>query len=94
VELEGQPFVRHDGNSGGLTTVRSSPTITTGLVLQAAYPRLFRHLTENRCAACIPRGSARGLSPHRLRRDEEVIRTYIQNQEQEDQRLEQMNLWR
>jgi len=27
-------------------------------------------------------------------RDEEVIRNYIRNQEQEDQRLEQMNLWR
>jgi putative transposase len=27
-------------------------------------------------------------------RDETVIREYIRNQEQEDQRLEQMNLWR
>jgi len=27
-------------------------------------------------------------------RDEEVIRNYIRNQEEEDQRLEQMNLWR
>ncbi len=27
-------------------------------------------------------------------RDEEVIRQYIRNQEQEDQRLDQMNLWR
>jgi putative transposase len=27
-------------------------------------------------------------------RDEEVIRRYIRNQEEEDQRLEQMNLWR
>jgi hypothetical protein len=27
-------------------------------------------------------------------RDEEVIRNYIRNQEQEDQRLDQMNLWR
>src|SRR3978361_1907509 len=27
-------------------------------------------------------------------RDEEVIRNYIRNQEQEDQRLEQLNLWR
>ena len=27
-------------------------------------------------------------------RDEAVIREYIQNQEQEDSRLEQMNLWR
>ncbi len=27
-------------------------------------------------------------------RDEAVVREYIRNQEQEDQRLEQMNLWR
>jgi len=27
-------------------------------------------------------------------RDEEAIRAYIRNQEKEDQRLEQMNLWR
>jgi putative transposase len=27
-------------------------------------------------------------------RDEEVIRQYIRNQEKEDQRLEQLNLWR
>jgi putative transposase len=27
-------------------------------------------------------------------RDEEAIRAYIRNQEREDQRLEQMNLWR
>jgi putative transposase len=27
-------------------------------------------------------------------RDEEVIREYIRNQEREDKRLEQMNLWR
>jgi len=27
-------------------------------------------------------------------RDEEAIRAYIRNQEKEDQRLEQLNLWR
>jgi putative transposase len=27
-------------------------------------------------------------------RDEEAIRAYIRSQEKEDQRLEQMNLWR
>jgi putative transposase len=27
-------------------------------------------------------------------RDEKVIRDYIRNQEQEDERLDQMNLWR
>ena len=27
-------------------------------------------------------------------RDEEAIRAHIRNQEKEDQRLEQMNLWR
>ena len=37
---------------------------------------------------------ARGYFVSTVGRDEEVIRTYIRNQEQEDQRLEQMNLWR
>jgi putative transposase len=32
--------------------------------------------------------------PHAYWRDEEVIRQYIRNQEKEDARLEQMNLWR
>ena len=31
---------------------------------------------------------------HTVGRDEEAIRAYIRNQEKEDQRLEQMNLWR
>ena len=37
---------------------------------------------------------ARGYYVSTIGRDEEVIRNYIRNQEQEDQRLEQMNLWR
>lgn len=37
---------------------------------------------------------ARGYFVSTVGRDEEVIRAYIRNQEQEDQRLEQMNLWR
>ena len=37
---------------------------------------------------------ARGYFISTVGRDEEVIRNYIRNQEQEDQRLEQMNLWR
>ena len=37
---------------------------------------------------------ARGYFVSTVGRDEEVIRNYIRNQEQEDQRLEQMNLWR
>jgi putative transposase len=37
---------------------------------------------------------ARGYSVSTVGRDEEVIRNYIRNQEQEDQSLEQMNLWR
>jgi putative transposase len=38
--------------------------------------------------------SARGYFVSTVGRDEEVIRNYIRSQEQEDQRLEQMNLWR
>ena len=37
---------------------------------------------------------ARGYFVSTVGRDEEVIRNYIRNQEEEDQRLDQMNLWR
>ena len=37
---------------------------------------------------------ARGFFVNTVGRDEEAIRAYIRNQETEDQRLEQMNLWR
>jgi len=37
---------------------------------------------------------ARGYFVSTVGRDEEVIRNYISNQEEEDRRLDQMNLWR
>jgi len=37
---------------------------------------------------------ARGYSVSTVGRDETGIRDYIRNQEQEDKRLDQMNLWR
>ena len=37
---------------------------------------------------------ARGYFGNTVGRDENAIRAYIQNQEKEDQRLEQLNLWR
>ena len=37
---------------------------------------------------------ARGFWVSRVGRDEAVIREYIRNQEEEDKRLDQMNLWR
>lgn len=37
---------------------------------------------------------ARGYFVSTVGRDEEMIREYIRNQEKEDQRLEQMQLWR
>jgi putative transposase len=37
---------------------------------------------------------ARGYFVSTVRRDEAVIREYIKNEEQEDGRLDQMNLWR
>ena len=37
---------------------------------------------------------ARGYFVSTVGRDEDVIRNYIRNQEKEDKRLEQMNLWR
>ena len=37
---------------------------------------------------------ARGFFVNTVGRDEDAIRAYIRNQEKEDQRLDQMNLWR
>jgi putative transposase len=37
---------------------------------------------------------ARGFFVSTVGRDEAVIREYIKNQEQEDKRLDQLNLWR
>jgi putative transposase len=37
---------------------------------------------------------ARGYFVSTVGRDEEVIRSYIRNQEKEDERLEQLGLWR
>ena len=37
---------------------------------------------------------ARGYWVSTIGRDEAVIREYIRNQEQEDQRLDQLGLWR
>ena len=37
---------------------------------------------------------ARGYFVSTVGRDEEMIREYIRNQEREDKRLDQMNLWR
>ena len=37
---------------------------------------------------------ARGYFVSTVGRDENVIRDYIRNQEEEDQRLDQMNMWR
>jgi len=37
---------------------------------------------------------ARGFFVNTVGRDEEAIRAYIRSQEKEDQRLEQLNLWR
>src|SRR5208337_5683289 len=37
---------------------------------------------------------ARGYFVSTVGRDEKVIRDYIKNQEKEDQRLDQLNLWR
>jgi putative transposase len=37
---------------------------------------------------------ARGYFVSTVGRNEEVIRNYIRNQQEEDQRLDQMNLWR
>jgi putative transposase len=37
---------------------------------------------------------ARGYFVSTVGREEQVIRDYIRNQEKEDERLDQMNLWR
>jgi REP element-mobilizing transposase RayT len=50
----------------------------------------FREEARFRRAALL----ARGYFVSTVGRDEAVIREYIKKQEQEDKRLEQMNLWR
>jgi REP element-mobilizing transposase RayT len=37
---------------------------------------------------------ARGFFVNTVGRDEEAIRAYFRNQEKEDQRLDQLNIWR
>ena len=53
-------------------------------------PRLWRAQTQFRGTAFL----GPGIFVNTVGRDEEAIRAYIRNQEKEDQRLEQMNLWR
>jgi putative transposase len=54
---------------------------------------LARVYGENR-RNFVGRAFGRGYFVSTVGRDEEVIRNYIRNQEEEDQRLDQMNLWR
>jgi putative transposase len=55
---------------------------------------LARTYGENRRNFVGPSFWARGYFVSTVGRDEAVIRNYIRNQEEEDQRLDQMNLWR
>jgi putative transposase len=55
---------------------------------------LARVYGEKKCNFVGQHFWARGYFVSTLGRDEAVIREYIRNQEQEDSRLEQMNLWR
>ena len=56
--------------------------------------RLARAYGENRRNFVGQRFWARGYFVSTVGRDEEVIRSYIRNQEEEDKRLDQMNPWR
>jgi putative transposase len=55
---------------------------------------LARVYGENRCNFVGQRFWARGYFVSTVGRDEGVIRQYIREQEAEDARLEQLNLWR
>ena len=55
---------------------------------------LARVYGERKCNFVGQHFWARGYFVSTVGRDEEVIRQYIRNQEKEDQRLEQLNLWR
>lgn len=55
---------------------------------------LARTYGENRRNFVGQSFGARGYFVSTVGRDEEVIRNYIRSQEEENQRLEQMNLWR
>ena len=58
-------------------------------------PRMADGLTESANAISLGQHFlGRGFFVNTVGRDEEAIRAYIRNQEKEDQRLEQMNLWR
>ena len=43
---------------------------------------------------CLRQPDRQGFFVNTVGRDEDAIRVYIRNQEKEDQRLEQINLWR
>lgn len=54
---------------------------------------LARVYSERKCNFAGQHFWARGYFVSTVGRDEEVIREYIRNQELEDARLEQLNLW-
>jgi putative transposase len=65
-----------------------------GLIKGKSAIHLARVYGENRRNFVGQSLWARGYFVSTVGRDEEVIRNYIRNQEQEDECLKQMNLWR
>jgi putative transposase len=70
------------------------PLQVIGFIKRKSTIHLERVCGENRRNIVGQSFWALGYSVSPAGRDEAVIRNYIRNQEQEDQRLEQMNLWR
>ena len=60
---------------------------------RALYQELRGHLGELFRKLALQRES-KVEEGHTVGRDEEAIRAYIRNQQKEDQRLEQLSLWR
>lgn len=65
-----------------------------GLIKGKSAIHLARVCRERKRNFVGPHFWARGFFVNTVGRDEEAIRAYIRNQEKEDQRLDQLNLWR
>ena len=63
-------------------------------VPRRVYPHLTRTYSERKRNFAGQSFWARGYFVSTVGRDEEVMRNYIRHQEQEDERLEQLGLWR
>src|ERR1700731_4780162 len=81
---------------------RTLHTLTFGPISRVHFSRFHQGQERDPFGPCIRREEAKFVGQHfwargyfvsTVGRDEAVIREYIKNQEREDNRLDQMNLW-